>query len=215
MWASLSVLGIAAVLTAAAAYWVLRAYRRAGGSSVRAAFAACGAVAVAALTIYLVLGRPELPGQAYAMRIEALKQRDPNTYTGEEWLALLEAKAKEDPADALAHFYAGQILLQQNRPQEAARAFSAALRREPELAEAMLGLGQALIQIDGAITPQALALFEQASALSQDPAPSIYLATAAMERGDDVAARRYWGEALVRMSPDDPRREMAAQMSRQ
>ena len=46
MWSSLAVLLIAALLTAGAAFWVLRAYRRAGGGadSARPALAACAAV---------------------------------------------------------------------------------------------------------------------------------------------------------------------------
>jgi hypothetical protein len=36
---------------------------------------------------------------------------------------------------------------------------------------------------------------------------------AAMEEGRTADAPRLWGEALARMAPDDPRREMARRMS--
>ncbi len=212
----LSVLLVGAALAAAAAFWVLRAYRRAGGGARTAfpALAACGAVGIAALAVYMIIGRPELPGASYAARLEALQQRDPTTYTVDAALAVLHASARERPHDPLPHFYMGQLLLNQGRAQEAARAYDAALRREPELAEAMLGLGRSLVVIEqGRVTPEALALFQQAARHTDDPAPWIYQAMAAMELNDQTETRRLWGEALARMAPDDPRREMARRMS--
>jgi len=215
VWTSLTILLIAAAITAGAAVWVLRAYRRAGGGSLRKALGVAAAVALAALTIYLVLGKPELPGQPYRARLEALKARDPSTYVGAEWIALLSEKAKADPADASAHFFLGQLYLGERRPQEAARAFTAALRRAPESPEAMMGLARALIAInDGRTTPESMDLLQQAAARTTDPTPFIYLAIGALEDGDNAAARRYGAEALSRMTADDPRREMARRMSR-
>lgn len=217
MWSSLTVLLIGAVLTAGAAFWVLRGYRRAGGGtrSPIPALASSGAVALVALVAYLAIGRPELPDAPYAARLEALKSRDLTTLTFEEALAILHDRARRDPTDALAHFYRGELLFQMGRAQEAARAYDQALRREPQLGEAMLGLGRSLVAIDeGRLTPEALALFQQAGTLIDDPAPWIYQAMAAMESGDDAEARQYWREALARMPEDDPRRQMAETMIR-
>jgi cytochrome c-type biogenesis protein CcmH len=107
----------------------------------------------------------------------------------------------------------GRILLSQDRAAEAARAFDSALRREPRLADAMIGLGRAVVRMEGRVTPDALALFQQAGALSDDPVPWMYQAWAAMEAGDNAGARRFWGEASARMAPDDPRRAMAEQFA--
>lgn len=211
---SILVLAIAAVLTAAAAFWTLRAYRRAGGQNALPALAACAAVAVTALGGYLAIGRPELPDGAYAVRLEALKGRDLSTFTVDEALAVLHEAARENPSDPLPHFYTGQLLLDQGRADEAARAYDAALRRDPRNVEAMLGMGRAIVSIEGGrVTPEALALFQQAGELSNEPAPWIYQAMAAMETGREADARRLWGEALARMPEDDPRREMARRMS--
>jgi cytochrome c-type biogenesis protein CcmH len=214
VWTSLAVLLVAAALTAGAAYWVLRAYRRAGGGSRRTALSACVAVGLAALGGYLAIGRPELPDAPYQARLEALKHRDPTTFTADEALAVLAEAARDHPADPLPHFYSGQLLLDQGRAQEAARAFDAALRRAPEMADALLGLGRAIVSIEGAVTPEALAAFQQAAALTDDPAPWIYQAMAAMEQNREADAQRLWGEAIARMGPDDPRREMAQRLSR-
>ena len=97
---------------------------------------------------------------------------------------------------------------------EAARAYDAALRRDPELAEAMLGLGRAMVRMDGGqVSPEALALFQRAGERLNDPTPWVYQAMAAMQAGQDREAGRFWGEALQRMSPDDPRRQMAGQFA--
>jgi len=213
----LSVLLVGAVLIAAAAFWVLRAYRRAGGGARTAfpALAVCGLVALATLGAYLLSGRPELPDAPFEARLEALKGRDPTSYTVDEALAVLNEAARDTPADPLPHFYMGQLLLGQGRPQEAARSFDAALRRDPQLVDAMLGLGRSMVAIEqGRVTPEALALFQQAAQFTEDPTPWIYQAMAAMERNDDAETRRLWGEALTRMSPEDPRREMASRMAR-
>lgn len=215
MWTSLAVLIVAALLTAGSGFWVLRAYRRAGGGtrSPIPALAACGAVALAALTTYLAIGRPELPDAPYAARLEALKSRDLTSLTFDEALAILHDRSRQDPSDPLAHLYSGELLLRMGRAQEAARAYDQALRRDPQLAEAMIGMARALVSIDGRVTPEALALFQQAGSLTADPTPWIYQAMAAMEAGDEAGARGFWGEALARMQPDDPRREMAARMA--
>lgn len=206
----------AAIITASAGYWTLRAYRNAGGRRARGSLMLCGAVALVALGVYLLIGRPDLPDAPYEARLAALKQRDPTTYTADEALAVLNEAARAEPTDPRPHFYSGQIHLGQGRPREAARAYDAALRRDPRNAEALVGLGRALVAIeDGRLTPEALAAFQQAATLTEDPAPWLYQAIAAMEAGEGGEARRLWGEAYRRMAPNDPRREMALRMSRE
>jgi cytochrome c-type biogenesis protein CcmH len=214
---STAVFLVAALMTAAAAFWVLYAYRHAGGGerSPRGALAMCGLVALIALGAYLFVGRPELPDAPYQARMAALKQRDPGTYTSEEALAVLDQAAHARPHDPLPYYYSGWILFNQRNAQEAARAFDAALRRDPHLGEAALGLGRSLVAInDGRVTPDALQAFRQAGTLTEDPAPWIYQAMAAMQENNAADARKFWGEALSRMASDDPRREMAQRMSR-
>jgi cytochrome c-type biogenesis protein CcmH len=174
----------------------------------------CAIVSLVGLGIYITIGRPELPDAPYKARLEALTERDPSTFTADETLAILHQTARTNPRDPLPLFYSGHLLLGQGRDREAAAAFDGALRRDPRLAEAMLGLGRALVRIeDGRVTPEALTLFQQAGALTNDPAPWIYQAMAAMEENREADARAFWSEAYTRMAPDDPRRDMARQMS--
>ena len=199
----------AAILCAGAAFWVLRAYRR-GGEQARAQPAFLGAAVTLAVTlgVYLYIGRPDLPDAPYAIRLEALKHRDPTTFTGEEALAILGEAARDDISDPRPLLYSGQVHMQMGDVEAAARAYDAALRRDPNSVEAMLGLGRAMVARDeGMVAPEALALFQRVGAVSDDPAPWIYQAMAAMQGGGD--ARPFWGEAYRRMAPDDPRRAMA------
>lgn len=204
-----------ALLAAGAAFWTLRAVRRAGGDAGtgRMVLFVFAGVSVVALGIYLVNGRPSLEGGAYAARLEALSQRAPQTYTLDEALAVLADGARNNPSDPRPHLFSGEILLANGRGEEAARSFGAALRRDPRSAQALLGLAKATIAIEGRFTPESLAMFQQAAELSDDPAPWLYQAMAAMEQGRDADAQRLWGEAYGRMSADDPRREMARRFS--
>lgn len=216
--ASLLILFVcAAALCAGAGYWALRAYRGGGPRPPRAlpALGVCAAVAVGALGVYLVLGQPTLPDAPYAQRIAALKTRDVSTYTPDEQLAVLGQVMRQRPRDPMPHFFAGQIFFNEGRVEEAARAYDAALRRAPAMNEARLGLARALVALaDGQVTPEARALFEEVSRTGNDPTPWVYLAMGAMQTGSEIERRRLWGEALRRMAPDDPRRAMAAQLSR-
>lgn len=206
---------IAALLTAAAGFWALRAYRRAGATRAAPAFAAFGAIVVVALATYLALGRPDLPDAPYAERLEALMERSYTTYTADEWLAVLADAAREDPAAAWPHLMSGKVLFDTGRPDQAARAYDAALRRDPQSVDAMLGLGRALVQIEGGVSPNALRLFEQASTLTDDPTPWLYQGMAAVQENRAADAQRFGSEALRRMAPDDPRREMAQVLRQQ
>ncbi|GAM98874.1 cytochrome c heme lyase subunit CcmH [alpha proteobacterium U9-1i] len=216
MGSALSVFVVAALLCAGASLWLLGAYRRADEAAKPGpALLVCVVVSAAALAGYVLIGRPELADAAYSERLDALKQRDPTSYSADEALAILAEAAREEPRDPRPHLYSGQVLLDSGRAEEAARAFDAALRRDPDMTEAMLGLARSMVQIDGGrVSDDARSLFEQVAATSNDPAPWIYQAMSAMQSGDEAGARRFWGEALTRMAPDDPRREMAGRMSR-
>jgi cytochrome c-type biogenesis protein CcmH len=171
-------------------------------------------VMAGALGLYLSIGSPSLPDAPFAARLAALKHRDPTSFTADEALAILSQAARDNPGDPRPLFYLGQVLLDSGRAEEAARVFDAALRRDPSNVEAMLGLGRSMVAIDdGRVSAEALALFEQAGAMSDDAAPFVYQAMAAMQEDRAADAQRLWGQAYARMAPDDPRRAMAQRMS--
>jgi cytochrome c-type biogenesis protein CcmH/NrfG len=221
----------AAALAAGAALWVLRGYRRANdGASPAPALIACAAAGLGALALYLFIGRPDLPDAPYAQRMEALRHRNPLSFSLEEALAVLHDVAKARPNDAEPHILTGQLLLERGQGEPAAQAFNAALRRDPRSQEAILGLAQAMVQAnDGRVSAEALRMFQSLtqsaqtpdhsqdhsqtplnqSALNQDlgqrsPLPYLYEAKAALEAGQD--ARPFWVEALARMESASPLR---------
>jgi len=212
---TLTAILIAAAATALCAFWVLAVYRVSGGRRALASLGAAVATILVGAGLYVATGSPGMADAPYAARLEALKQRDPTTYSADEALAILSEAARANPRDPLPLYYSGEVLLQQDRPREAARAYDAALRRAPNMADAMIGLGRALVRLEnGQVTPDALRLFTRASETSADPTPWIYRAMDAMQRNDTAQTRDYWGQAYARMRYDDPRREMALRMSR-
>lgn len=215
MLTSVAVFFAGALLAGAASFWALRAYRRAegGASSPARALAACLAVALVGLGVYVLIGRPDLSDAPYQQRldalIEAMKSDPPPMIGPEEQLAVLAYYAEQNPGDVEPHLIAGNILLRMNRAREAARSFDQALRRSPQSGEALLGMGRALVAAEGRITPEALAFFQQAGEHDVGPAPWMYQALAATEAGRDP--KPLWREALSRMAANDPRREMVRQ----
>lgn len=205
------VMFVGVLLAAGAAFWALRATRRAGGDARagRTVLLACAALSAVTLVVYLSIGSPALAGGAYADRLAALRARPEESYNAEEWLAVLADDARLNPTDAWPYLATGEVYLRVNRPQEAARAFDAALRRDPRSYDALIGVARSIAGMEGSFTPEALAYLEQATTVTDDPAPWIYRAMAAMQADNPAETRRMWGEALSRMGPDDPRREMA------
>ena len=102
---------VGVLLAAGAAFWTLRAVRRAGANAGTGRFVllVCACASVVALGVYLINGRPELAGGAYAERIAALKLRPRETYTMDDGLAVLHDEARADPAAAWPWLARGQV----------------------------------------------------------------------------------------------------------
>ncbi len=207
----------AALLAAAASWWIIHAYARAGGEPrLGRVTIGCSVAAIATLALYLVIGRPNQPDAPYAGRIVALEEKaktDVGNLTAPEMLAVLEARAKADPTDFRALLFAGQILSNEGRDSEAARAFRGALKLEPNLPDAMIGLARSTVRLEGAVSPQMIELLQTASTLApDDPLPWFYQALAASQEERFADAARLWPEVLKRLEAGDPRRTMAQSM---
>ncbi len=204
----------AAFVGAAGVWWVSRAYARAGGGA-KAGLTGAAIALTAALALYLAIGRPDLPDQPFGARIAGLLQKNPNTMTAQELLAVLEARAKIDAADPRPLIFAGEIMADQGRPDLAAGRYRAALQRDANAVPALIGLGRALAATGtGEIPPEALALFKRAAELApEDPVPWLYQGLAAHQEGRYTDALALWPEVLKRLPPDDPRRQMVAAMT--
>lgn len=82
--------------------------------------------------------------------------------------SLLRRAVTRDPTSAEAQFYLGVALSQQERPAEAAEAYTAALRQRPDMAPARWNLALAYVALER--YPEAVAEFEAYIALNPDPA---------------------------------------------
>lgn len=155
-----------------------------------------------------------MPDEPYGPRIAALMNKNPAEMTADEVIAVLEARAKADPADPRPLIFAGEILTQLGRPDLALAQFQAALLREPKSVPALVGLGRAQFALgQGEISDEALATFRRIEELApEDPIPWLYRALAASQTEAYADAAVLWPEVLKRLPPDDPRRAMALQM---
>jgi Cytochrome c biogenesis factor len=98
------------------------------------------------------------------------------------------------------------------REKEAVSALTAALARASANPFLMSALGAALVRRDNGVTAQARTLFE--NALGLDPSlgePKFFFGMAALQAGDNEAAREWWTKAARDLPENDPRRSMAAQ----
>jgi cytochrome c-type biogenesis protein CcmH/NrfG len=128
-------------------------------------------------------------------------------------LALLYAQARRNPLDPRPRAFAGQLLLEMERPQDAARLLEAALRRNPNDAGAALDLARASAAMNGVAHQGAQQLFARAAMLDPaNPVPWIYRGLAAQAENRREDAITAWQAALERIGADDPRRQMAQQM---
>lgn len=217
----LPLIGFAALIGLGAVLWPLRAFLRGGGGGARAkALAAALATVACAFGVYLSAGKPAMADNPFAARIaalEAIANDTPQALDNEQMLAILAARARRSPKEPQPHFFSGMIYASEGRFDEAARAYDAALRRDPANAATMIELGAAMVAMDGRIvSPEALALFQEAGRLRPDDVrPVFYQALAASQNGRKADALQLWPRVLSMLAPDDPRRQMANMMLEQ
>jgi cytochrome c-type biogenesis protein CcmH len=213
-----AILALATIIGFAAALWPLRAFlKEAGAAKGDAALIATTAGVALALGVYLATGAPGLADAPFAARIAALEgaaRTAPQNLGNEEMLAILAARARAAPKDPQPHYFSGVIHAAEARFPEAARAFDAALRRDPANGAVMVELGAAMVAMnDRIVTPEALALFVEAEKrMPDDVRPVFYQALAASQNGEKEKARKLWPRVLSMLPPDDPRRQMATMM---
>lgn len=192
------VLALAALCVALAAFWVMRAMVRAGaGRKTRLPLVlGAGVIGLGCLGLYLLLGRPDLPGITAAAQRAAIAERvrtDPDSLSEGELLVHLAQTARANPTDPQPHLFSGMLYLRAGAFAQAQLSYEAALRRDPTLVAGYLGLGRAIVAgEEGDISERAQAMFAEAARL--DPSgiePLFYLAWAAQDRAQPDADARW------------------------
>ncbi len=162
------------------------------------------ALPMAALGIYLGIGRPELPGQPLASRPPPVEVPNPAMEAARRGIQALRDRVTSNPNDAAAWLGLGRAQLSIGRVPEAVDSLRKAEALDRDNADVGMALGEALVfEADGTVTPAARALFERT--LARDPKVAgarYYLGLADMQSGDARAALKRWLD-LEAESPDD------------
>lgn len=145
---------------------------------------------------YMYKGSPAQGDLPFATRQADLASKNPELMTDAERLARLEGLVRERPDDPQPHYFIGQILKAQGRPDDAVRAYQSALRRDEEFVPAMMGLADTFTRMSGgSIAPDTGAIYLRAYQL--DPSlvrAGFFAAMPDWEAGNTEAARAWWNQ---------------------
>ena len=171
--------------------------------SVIAALVLVAVLPLTALTLYLAIGRPTLPGRPFSAEAEAAKPEVvPEKVV--EAVARLAERMKAQPGDLQGWLLLAQSYRKMGRMPEAVEAWRKAAVLAPDDLQIASDLAQGLIEINQGMVPeQARQLFETVlGKIPDDPRASHYLALARLQAGDERGALERWAR-LVAVSPAD------------
>ncbi|MDR4308383.1 c-type cytochrome biogenesis protein CcmI [Chelatococcus sambhunathii] len=189
---------------------LIAASERGGGAAERtstsrrriAAVVALVAVPAIALGAYARLGKPDLPDLPLASR----QGEKPDMQNLGDLALRVEKALAANPNDGRGWSVVGPLYMRLGRPNEAATAFSNAIRILGSTPEREADLGEALYAgADGVVTEQARAAFER-SVAGETPSPkgAFYLARAAEQDGDVAGAVARLKPLLTKAPEDAP-----------
>ena len=170
---------------------------------------ACLAVGVAG---YVLVGKPGAGDQPMSLRQAALAEQvatDPESLSPAELLSRLEQAVKDQPDAPEPHFFIGEMLRAQGRPEDALRAYQSALRRNSDYVPALVALSDVLVELSGgAVGPDATRLYARAYELDETQVRAgMFAAMGAAQDGDQEKAEQAMRYIYARLPEDDPRRE--------
>jgi len=167
----------------------------------RLAYLLCALVPVGALSLYLAIGHPDLPGQPLAERT-LTPDADPAKILAT--VEQLKSKLKPVREDLERWVALGEVYNRLGRPRDAADAFRVAAGLAPDDPALGAALAESLIQANGgAVGEEAKRLFAAVPPESPaSPEAQYYLALADAQGGDMRAALGKW-QALLKSSPAD------------
>lgn len=171
-----------------------------------------GAFILAGAAGYALIGQPGMADQPMSSRQAALMEKirnDPQSLSPAETLSRLEQTIKEQPEAPEPHFFIGEMLRAQGRPEDALRAYQSSLRRNPDFVPALVSLGDVLVELGGgAVSPDATRLFGRAYELDETQVRAgMFAAMGAAQAGDQEKAEQAMRYIYARLPEDDPRRE--------
>jgi cytochrome c-type biogenesis protein CcmH len=166
------------------------------------ALAALVLLPFSAVSLYLALGSPHIPGQSSADRRGAPTERDSIL----DLVARVEARLAENPDDARGWDVIAPVYLRLGRFADAVNARRNVLRIMGPSPAREANLGEALTAAaGGVVTADARAAFERALALdASEPKARFFIGLAAEQDGKPGEAAAIWHELLKDAPPDAP-----------
>ena len=178
----------------------------------RTNFAILGACLAVGVAGYVLVGKPGAGDQPMSLRQAALAEKvatDPQSLSPAELLSRLEQAVKDQPDAPEPHFFIGEMLRAQGRPEDALRAYQSALRRNSDYVPALVALSDVLVELSGgAVGPDATRLYARAYELDETQVRAgMFAAMGAAQAGDQEKAEQAMRYIYARLPEDDPRRE--------
>jgi len=152
------------------------------------------------MSLYAIIGHPELPDAPFAARL----QTSPAHMDLAVAVAKIEAHLAQHPDDGRGYEVLAPVYLHMGRADDAVLAAREALRLLGATAERNALYGEALVSAaNGVVTAEAKQSFDAAAAKDPSAAkPRFFLGLAAEQEGDKARAREIWGK-LVAEAPQD------------
>ncbi len=188
---------IGIIVSLGLAYWVGNTWRMRAGVLIAMAIA---------VTCYGFIGSPSIGDRPLHQRLDEMRKMEPKDISGDQWIALLQQRAKVDPEDPQSHKFIGDILMQQGKPDEALLAYQSALRRDPKFVDVLTPMADALVaQQGGRVTEQAQQIYIAAfSANTADVKAAFMPGMRFWLDGDRDGARDWWAQAQSMMPEGSP-----------
>ncbi|MFT4089289.1 MAG: c-type cytochrome biogenesis protein CcmI [Asticcacaulis sp.] len=169
-------------------------------------------IGAAALGLYLVMGKPELPDQPYAQRLEswmAQAETQPETLPSKPLAEVFKRRAADNAEDPQYWMFLGRLQVMAGDYYDGAKSFRVAVTLRPEQAEAWSNMGEALtLMNEGKSGPDARAAFEEA--LRRDPkdlSGQYYMGKILVGEGRFADARSLFENLRAQLPVGDPRRQ--------
>jgi cytochrome c-type biogenesis protein CcmH len=164
-----------------------------------AAVMALAILPLGALSLYLALGSPQLPGEPLAAR----RQMSAEQQSLADMVSKVEAHLARDPNDARGWEVLAPIYLQTGRASDAVSARRQVLRLLGPSAAREASLGEALIvAANGIVTDEAKGAFERALALDGNDERALFFSgLAAEQEGNRAKAATIWRGLLAKAPP--------------
>ncbi len=170
--------------------------------------AAVGAACVAAVGLYVVVGKPELPDQPFAKRVAAWKAADPSTLEPAQIAAVLEGVAAERPKEAEPLVFLAKARAAAGDLAGAEAALRKAVRVAPKRADIWSLLGETFVmEAKGQVGADAKLAFGEALKVDPDDLRArYYLARGRIAEGDVQGGLAAWRALAAGLPAADPGR---------